>query len=73
MGLLTLCYYAGTSRYSVDYYIEKRVSWWWQVAEVGRPAPIAPAGSSVVPEPDPLADLGSVDLANGKPKQPVLQ
>ena len=67
MGLLALCYYAGTSRYSVDFYIEKRISWWWKVAEVGRPAPIAPTASTVIPMADPPADLGSVDLANAKP------
>jgi nitrite reductase (NO-forming) len=37
MGLLALCYYAGTSRYSVDYYLERRISWWWKVAEVRHP------------------------------------
>ena len=73
MGLLALCYYAGTSRYSVDYYIEKRISWWWKVAEVGRPAPIAPTPSTVIAVPDSPADLGPVDFANGKPKQPVMQ
>jgi nitrite reductase (NO-forming) len=41
MGLLALCYYAGTSRYSVDFYIEQRISWWSKVAEVGSPAHIA--------------------------------
>jgi nitrite reductase (NO-forming) len=35
MGLLTLCYYAGASRYSLDYHLEKRISWWWKVAEIG--------------------------------------
>jgi hypothetical protein len=37
IGLLTLCYYVGTSRYSVDYYLERRISWWWKVAEVRHP------------------------------------
>jgi uncharacterized membrane protein YphA (DoxX/SURF4 family) len=41
MGLLALCYYAGTSRYSVDYYLEQRISWWWRVAEVGNPTVIS--------------------------------
>jgi uncharacterized membrane protein YphA (DoxX/SURF4 family) len=41
-ALLVLSYYAGPSRYSADYYIEKRISWWWKVAEMRRPAP-APA------------------------------
>ena len=38
-ALLALSYYAGPSRYSADYYIEKKVSWWWKVAEMRRPAP----------------------------------
>src|SRR6516225_3279572 len=38
-SLLALSYYAGPSRYSADYYIEKKVSWWWKVAEMRRPAP----------------------------------
>jgi nitrite reductase (NO-forming) len=36
-ALLALSYYAGPSRYSADYYIEKKVSWWWRVAEMRRP------------------------------------
>jgi uncharacterized membrane protein YphA (DoxX/SURF4 family) len=46
-GLLALSYYAGPARYSADYYLEKKVSWWWRVAETRRPAPaeaLAPAG-----------------------------
>ena len=73
MGLLALCYYVGTSQYSVDHYIEKKISWWWKVAEVGRPAPLTPALSTVITVPAPPADLGSVESANGKPTQPVLQ
>ena len=37
-GLLLLNYYEGTSRYSVDYYVEKKISWWWRIAEMRRPA-----------------------------------
>jgi len=37
MGLLALSYYAGPARYSVDYYLEQRISWWWKVAEMRRP------------------------------------
>jgi nitrite reductase (NO-forming) len=39
LGLLALNYYAGPSRLSVDYYIERRVSWWWKVAEMRKPEP----------------------------------
>jgi nitrite reductase (NO-forming) len=38
-GLLALSYYAGPARYSVDYYLEQRISWWWKVAEMRRPEP----------------------------------
>jgi len=37
-GLLALSVYAGPARYSVDYYLERRFSWWWKVAEVRQPA-----------------------------------
>jgi nitrite reductase (NO-forming) len=38
-GLLVLNYYGGPARYSADYYLEKKVSWWWKVAEMRRPVP----------------------------------
>ncbi len=41
MGLLALSYYAGPARYSVDYYLEQRISWWWKVAEMRRPVTTA--------------------------------
>ncbi len=40
-GLLALSYYAGPARYSADYYLEQRISWWWRVAELRRPASLA--------------------------------
>jgi uncharacterized membrane protein YphA (DoxX/SURF4 family) len=56
MALLALSAYTGPDRYSVDYYLEKKIPWWSRVAEVGRPvqqqpvpvvpvavAPVAPA------------------------------
>ncbi len=45
LGLLALSYYAGPSPYSLDYYLERRYSWWWRVAEVRRPdqAPVSPS------------------------------
>ena len=47
-GLLTLSYYAGPARFSADYDLEKKISWWWRVAETRRPAPAqAPAVASV--------------------------
>jgi nitrite reductase (NO-forming) len=41
-GLLALSYYSGPSRYTADYYLEQKYSWWWRLAELRRPAP-APA------------------------------
>jgi nitrite reductase (NO-forming) len=40
-GLLMLSYYGGPARYSADYYLEKKISWWWRIAETRRPAPAA--------------------------------
>jgi uncharacterized membrane protein YphA (DoxX/SURF4 family) len=47
MCLLTLSIYTGPDIYSVDYYLGKKISWWWKVAEFGRPvqqqlAPVVP-------------------------------
>jgi nitrite reductase (NO-forming) len=39
LGLLALNYYAGPSRLSVDYYLERRISWWWRLAEMRKPEP----------------------------------
>ena len=58
-ALLALSYYAGPSRYSADYYIEQKISWWWKVAETRRPAPaealasagVTPAGEAASPPP----------------------
>lgn len=50
-GLLALSYYAGPSRYSVDYYLEKRISWWWRVAEMRRP----------LSEPSTVSAVASID------------
>jgi nitrite reductase (NO-forming) len=55
-GLLTLSYYAGPPRYSADYYLEKKISWWWRVAEVRRPASaqaLAPASAALAGGPGP--------------------
>ena len=38
-GLLALSYYAGPARYSADYYLEKKYTWWWRLAELRRPVP----------------------------------
>jgi nitrite reductase (NO-forming) len=38
-GLLAPSYYTGPSRYTADYYLERKHAWWWQLAELRRPAP----------------------------------
>ena len=48
MGLLALSYYAGPARYSVDYYLEHRIPWWWKFAEVRRPTPTQPTLTPVL-------------------------
>jgi len=50
-GLLALSYYGGPSRYTADYYLEQKYSWWWRVAEVRRPDP-APALAAAAATPD---------------------
>jgi uncharacterized membrane protein YphA (DoxX/SURF4 family) len=73
MGLLTLCYYVGSSRFSVDYHIEKRISWWWKVAEMRRPDSDDPTVPTVVSVPTDLSDLSPFVLPNGKTEHPVMQ
>ena len=63
--LLALNYYAGTSRYSADYYIEQRVSWWWHVAEMRRPAPATVVLASQPSPPPAPADVPSVSVLVG--------
>jgi uncharacterized membrane protein YphA (DoxX/SURF4 family) len=38
-GLLALSYYTGPSRYTADYYLERRYSWWWWLADLRRRRP----------------------------------
>jgi hypothetical protein len=49
-GLLALSAYAGPARYSADYYLERRYSRWWHLAEMRRPAAAsAPAPATALP------------------------
>jgi nitrite reductase (NO-forming) len=51
-GLLALSYYAGPARFSADYYLEKKITWWWRLAEVRRPdtaAAATPAAQGTLP------------------------
>ena len=49
-ALLALSYYAGPSRYSADYYLEQKISWWWRVAEVRRPEPAPAQAPAATPD-----------------------
>lgn len=48
-ALLALSYYAGPARYSTDHYLEKKITWWWRVAEIRRPAPAPQAMPQAAP------------------------
>lgn len=41
-SLLALSYYVETSRFTLDYYLERRFSWWWKIAELRQPAHAEP-------------------------------
>ena len=56
-ALLALSYYAGPSRYSADYDLEKKISWWWRIAETRRPAPAQAAASAAPAAPEAQATL----------------
>jgi uncharacterized membrane protein YphA (DoxX/SURF4 family) len=73
MGLLTLCYYVGSSRYSVDYHLEKRISWWWKLAEMRRPDSDDPTDPTAMIVPADLSDLPTITLPNEKSELPVMQ
>jgi nitrite reductase (NO-forming) len=58
-GLLALSYYAGPARFSADYYLEKKISWWWRLAEFRRPvqaapSPAAPAEDAATRQPNAI-------------------
>ena len=52
-ALLALSYYAGPARYSADYYLEQKISWWWRLAEMRRPAP--PLAAAATPDDTPAS------------------
>jgi len=56
-GLLTLSYYGGPSRFSADYYLEQKISWWWRVAETRRPAPAQAPADAAPGAPEPQGTL----------------
>jgi uncharacterized membrane protein YphA (DoxX/SURF4 family) len=85
-GLLALMAYAGTARYSVDYYLEQKISWWYKVAELGRPVQNVPApaaaaitsgpaaSTAVVPQPrtaQPVTSAPAVTASLAGPAEPA--
>lgn len=58
-ALLAFAYYHGTSQLSVDAYLERRISWWHRIAEVGhRHYPTAPRSTPATPQaPSPGSHL----------------
>ncbi len=76
-GLLALSYYAGPARYSADFYLEKKISWWWRVAEMRRPAPeeIAVAGpaspGAPVPAPGSVTQPKTAEPAEPAGRRPA--
>ena len=51
MCLLTLSAYTGPDTYSVDHYLEKKISWWWKIAEFRNPARQQLVPAAVTPAP----------------------
>jgi uncharacterized membrane protein YphA (DoxX/SURF4 family) len=84
-ALLALSAYVGPSRYSVDYYLEKRLSWWWKLAEarqptlLGRPTATpyerppftgaAPTTTTSAGQPPPLTEQATV--LSERPPAPI--
>lgn len=70
LGLLTLNYEGGPSRFSVDYLIEQRISWWHRIAEIGHKGQTGEllhrAPVTTIPPPDaapPAVDAPARDLS----------
>jgi len=49
LGLLGLMAYTGPARYSADYYLEKKISWWWKLAELHYPVAAQPDPATSTP------------------------
>jgi nitrite reductase (NO-forming) len=58
LGLLVLSAYDGPDRYSVDHLLERRISWWWRIAEVRRPTSVEAAGAAPVVSPPTTVPVG---------------
>jgi|HubBroStandDraft_1064217.scaffolds.fasta_scaffold33391_2 uncharacterized membrane protein YphA (DoxX/SURF4 family) len=69
--LLTLAAYTGTDRYSVDYYLEQKISWWHKIAELGRPVQEQPVPVAVVPA-EPVTVASATPALPTVPVVPVM-
>lgn len=69
-ALLALDYEAGVSRFSVDYLIEKRISWWHRIAEIGKRRR-QPSPSTALPPDAHPADATAPSGGHVNPPQPV--
>jgi len=81
MCLLTLSAYTGPDRYSVDYYLEKKISWWSKIAEVGGPVqrhqvpvemvPVIPATLTPAAAAFPAAAGSAAPVSPADPATPI--
>jgi uncharacterized membrane protein YphA (DoxX/SURF4 family) len=71
MGLLALMAYSGPARYSADYYLEKKISWWWRIAEIGRPVQEQPTSVVVPEQATPRTSSITASLATAGPAGPM--
>ncbi len=74
LALLVLSLQCGPSRYSVDYWIEQRVSWWHWVAEFGahwHPSPSEEEAAPLAPPVVPVATTAPDTAAGGNGSAPL--
>jgi uncharacterized membrane protein YphA (DoxX/SURF4 family) len=70
-ALLAIEYEAGVSRFSVDHLIEKRLSWWHRIAEIGK-LRREPSPTPAVPPDAPPANTGAESGGHINSPQPVV-
>ena len=65
MCLLTLSAYTGPDTYSVDHFLETKISWWWKVAEFGRPVQeqLVPAVPAITVSPVTVSPVAVAPVA----------
>ena len=69
-ALMLFSYYQGPSRFSVDAWLVRRISWWHWVAEVGNhhesPQTVAPIGTTIL-VPTPTNETGTLPAPRTSP------